>query len=90
MFRIGGGPGLSNMRLGCPSALAAHDVIVVGYRGVDGSVRLDAPEVAAALRTDDGDLLAALSRRRVARGAAAAARRLQDSGIDVAGYTVAE
>jgi len=48
VFRLSGGPGLSNMRLGCPSALAAHDVILVGYRGVDGSVRLDAPEVAVA------------------------------------------
>jgi pimeloyl-ACP methyl ester carboxylesterase len=90
VFRLGGGPGLSNMRFGCPPALAAHDVILVGYRGVDGSVRLDAPEVAAALRAGGGDLLGAPSRRRVAQACAAAARRLHDSGIDVAGYTVAE
>ena len=90
MFRLGGGPGLSNMRFGCPPALAAHDVILVGYRGVDGSVRLDAPEVAAALRAGNGDLLGAPSRRRVAQAAAAAARRLHDSGIDIADYTVAE
>lgn len=77
------------MRFGCPPALAAHDVFLVGYRGVDGSVRLDAPEVAAALRAG-GDLLGAPSRRRVAQAAAVAARRLHDSGVDVAGYTVAE
>jgi hypothetical protein len=90
VFRLGGGPGLSNMRFGCPPALAAHDVILVGYRGVDGSVRLDAPEVAAALRARGGDLLGPPSRRRVAQAAAAAARRLRDDGVDVAGYTVAE
>ena len=27
-----------------------HDVVLVGYRGVDGSVRLDCPEVASALK----------------------------------------
>jgi pimeloyl-ACP methyl ester carboxylesterase len=81
---------MSNMRFGCPPALAAHDVVLVGYRGVDGSVRLHGPEVAAALRAGSGDLLGPPSRRRVARAAAAAARRLRDSGVDVAGYTVAE
>jgi hypothetical protein len=29
VFRLGGGPGLSNMRFGCPPALAWHDVILV-------------------------------------------------------------
>lgn len=90
VFRPGGDPGLTNMRFGCPPALAAHDVILVGYRGVDGSVRLDAPEVAVALRAGGGDLLGLPSRRQVAQAAAMAARRLRDSGVDVAGYTVAE
>ena len=31
--------------------LATHrDVVLVGYRGIDGSVRLDCPEVASALK----------------------------------------
>jgi pimeloyl-ACP methyl ester carboxylesterase len=90
VFRLGGGPGMSNMRFACPPALAAHDVILVGYRGVDGPVRLHAPEVAAALRAGGGDLLGEPSRHRVAQAAAAAAHRLHGSGVDVAGYTVAE
>ncbi len=89
VFRLGDGPGLTNMRFGCPPALAAHDVILVGYRGVDGSVRLDAPDVAAALRAGGGDLLGPPSRGRVAQAAAVAARRLRDSGVDVAGYAPA-
>jgi hypothetical protein len=27
-----------------------HNVVLVGYRGIDGSVRLDCPEVPSALR----------------------------------------
>ena len=37
----------SRRRAGSPSN---HDVVLVGYRGVDGSVRLDCPEVASALK----------------------------------------
>ena len=88
VFRLGGGPGLTNMRFGCPAALDGHDVVLVGYRGVDGSTRLDCPEVAAALRL--GDLLSPATRRAVAQAAAAAAQRLASSGVDPAGYTVAE
>ena len=39
-----------------------HDVVLVGYRGVDGSVRLDCPEVVSALQALDR-----LPRREVAR-----------------------
>jgi pimeloyl-ACP methyl ester carboxylesterase len=88
VFRLGGGPGLTNLRFGVPPGLASHDVVLVGYRGVDGAVRLDSPEVARALRTDD--ILSPSARRTVARGARAAAQRLQAAGIDLAGYTVAE
>jgi pimeloyl-ACP methyl ester carboxylesterase len=58
--------------------------------GVDGTVRLDAPQVARALRRGHGDVLGAPSRRRVAAAAAAAAARLERGGTDLAGYTVAE
>ena len=46
IFRLQGGPGLSNMDF--PEAkrfTARHDFVLVGYRGVDGSSRLDCPEV---------------------------------------------
>src|SRR5436305_14681857 len=40
VFRLEGGPGLSNMHFKKASRLAGnHDVVLVGYRGVDGSVR---------------------------------------------------
>ena len=50
VFRLEGGPGLTNMGFPDASRFAArHDVVLVGYRGIDGSVRLDCPEVVTAL-----------------------------------------
>src|SRR5437763_16014029 len=51
IFRLEGGPGLTNMDFAKASRFADdHDVVLVGYRGVDGSVRLDCPEVESALK----------------------------------------
>ena len=42
VFYLQGGPGVTNMEFPYASRFAAHhDVVLVGYRGVDGSVRLD-------------------------------------------------
>lgn len=46
IFILNDGPGLSNFAKIMPTWLAAnHDVIIVGYRGVDGSVNLNIPEL---------------------------------------------
>jgi pimeloyl-ACP methyl ester carboxylesterase len=90
IFRLEGGPGLTNMDFKDASRfVGTHDVVLVGYRGVDGSVRLDCPEVTSALE-HARDLLSEASFR--ARGAAfkACAARLQHAGIDLAGYTLPE
>ena len=61
IFRLQGGPGLTNMDF--PDAkrfTARHDVVLVGYRGVDGSSRLDCPEVIAS-REHSRDLLSTAS-----------------------------
>src|ERR1700722_17087948 len=40
IFRLGGGPGVTNMKFPDASRFTAnHDVVLVGYRGVDGSSR---------------------------------------------------
>lgn len=42
IFRLEGGPGLTNMEFKRASRYAENrDIVLVGYRGVDGSVRLD-------------------------------------------------
>ncbi|MFZ0973080.1 MAG: hypothetical protein WAN22_12705, partial [Solirubrobacteraceae bacterium] len=65
IFRLQGGPGVTNMVFPDASRFTAnHDVVLVGYRGVDGSVRLDCPEVSSAME-DSGDLLSEQSYRAV-------------------------
>ena len=57
IFRLQGGPGITNMDFPDASRFAArHDVVLVGYRGIDGSSRLDCPEVVSA-REHARDLL---------------------------------
>ncbi|HEY7538164.1 MAG TPA: alpha/beta hydrolase, partial [Gaiellaceae bacterium] len=86
IFRLEGGPGITNMQFPKASRFAdTRDVVLVGYRGVDGSVRLDCPEVESAL-SHSTDFLGEKSFRAYADGFRACAERLTDEGIDLAGY----
>src|SRR4051794_12408776 len=90
IFRLEGGPGLTNMDFKDASRFAdRHAVVLVGYRGVDGSSKLDCPEVTSALE-HGRDFLSEESLR--ARGAAfkVCANRLRDGDVDLAGYTLPE
>src|SRR5438093_7477683 len=90
IFRLQGGPGISNMSFTDASRFnGRHDVVLVGYRGVDGSSRLDCPEVVSA-REHSRDLLSESADRAVAAGFSSCAKRLEREGIDLAGYTVPE
>ena len=83
VFRLEGGPGRTNMHFSKASRLAEnHDVVLVGYRGVDGSVRLDCPEVASALKRST-DLLGQKSFDAYAQGFRDCAARLQGDGVDL-------
>src|SRR5215211_3221929 len=51
IFRLQGGPGVTNMEFREASRFADdRDVVLVGYRGMDGSSVLDCPEVESALK----------------------------------------
>jgi pimeloyl-ACP methyl ester carboxylesterase len=90
IFRLQGGPGITNMDFPDASRFAdRHDVVLVGYRGVDGSSKLDCREVISA-RTHSRDLLSEATDRAVASGFRACAHRLRDDGVDLAGYTLPE
>ena len=90
IFRLGGGPGVTNMTFPDASRLAAqHDVVMVGYRGVDGSSVLNCPEVNAALE-NSADFLGKASLSAYSQAFASCAQRLERSGVDLAGYTLAE
>ena len=90
IFVLNGGPGITNMTFPQANRLAAqHDVVMVGYRGVDGSSVLNCPEVTAALESS-ADFLAKASLSAYSEAFASCAQRLERSGVDLAGYTLAE
>jgi uncharacterized membrane protein YdfJ with MMPL/SSD domain/pimeloyl-ACP methyl ester carboxylesterase len=88
VFRLQGGPGISNMHFKKASRLADdHDVVLVGYRGIDSSVRLDCPEVPSALKRSE-DLISQKSYDAYTQAFRECAARLQEDGVDLAGYTL--
>ncbi len=90
IFHLNGGPGITNMTFPQASRLTAqHDVVMIGYRGVDGSSVLNCPEVTAALE-NSADYLGKASLSAYSQAFASCAKRLERSGVDLAGYTLAE
>jgi pimeloyl-ACP methyl ester carboxylesterase len=90
VFHLEGGPGLSNMDF--PTAdrfLDGHDVVLVGYRGVDGSSVLDCPEVTTTLE-HSADFLGEDSFRTYADAFRTCAKRLTAEGVDLDGYSLSQ
>jgi pimeloyl-ACP methyl ester carboxylesterase len=91
IFFLPGGPGLSNNGLSKVDwFIKEHDIVIVGYRGVDGSVRLDCPEVSEHIKNLPGDMLGPRSMENMTAAYARGAQRLQNEGVDLDGYTVVE
>src|SRR5580765_2338074 len=90
VFHLEGGPGKTDMHFARASRFAdTHDVVLVGYRGVDGSTRLDCPEVESAL-SHSKDILGDRSFRAYADGFRSCAARLAGDGIDVTRYGIVQ
>lgn len=88
IFRLGGGPGQTNMTFKEAGRLTdRHDVVLVGYRGVDGSAVLNCPEVTAAMR-HSADLTGPDTTRRTSRAYTDCAGRLTKDGTDLNGYSL--
>ena len=90
VFFLAGGPGASNLGYSRVAWFHEHhDIVLVGYRGVDGTVFLGCPEVEAAM----GSGWPLMSREGMAAQSdayGACARRLTAEGVDLDGYTVLE
>lgn len=92
IFVLNGGPGGSNMIWDWGIMwylLPEHDIITVGYRGVDGSTILDCPEVSQAFK-GNGEILGEESMKSIGRAWALSAQHLTAQGIDLDGYTMLE
>ncbi len=91
IFRFAGGPGVSNMRFSLvPWFIENHDVVMIGYRGMDGSVALDCPEVSSMFRQSRGDMLSETALEEMSTVFKNCAERLSNEGIDIDGYTATE
>jgi pimeloyl-ACP methyl ester carboxylesterase len=89
IFYLAGGPGQSNMDFKPPDELLVnHDFVLIGYRGVDGSVKLDCPEVIRAIKGVGGDLLSPPSLSGLSTAFRQCADRLKTEGVDLNAYTM--
>lgn len=92
IFWLEGGPGNSNMGFPLGSwFIENHDFVLVGYRGMDGSVVLNCPEVVELMRgAGREEFLGDPMLDKTSAAYARCAERLQNEGVDLAGYTVTE
>jgi pimeloyl-ACP methyl ester carboxylesterase len=88
VFTLNGGPGESNLdpNLLFEDILIHHPIIMVGYRGVDGSVKLDCPCLLNALLATNLDSVNAPYLYQKAIDSCKVVWQLQN--IDLSGYTV--
>lgn len=90
IFRLEGGPGISNMTFPKVSRIAdSRDVVLVGYRGVEGSSVLNCPEVVSALK-GSADLVGDESLRAYSEAMASCSERLREDGVDLDGYSLSQ
>ncbi|MCP4366580.1 MAG: hypothetical protein GY797_00475, partial [Deltaproteobacteria bacterium] len=91
IFFLEGGPGKSNLKFN-PSAtlLERHDIVQVGYRGVNSSVVLDCPEFKDALKGQGNDLFSEESQANMATAMETCGQRLRQEGVDLNGYNILE
>jgi len=90
VFVLLGGPGLSNFSWTPPDWLFEnYDVVIVGYRGVDGTVTLSCPEVDRLMKAHTGkDLFSEQARAEYVAAVKQCAVTHQEAGVDLSGYTV--
>jgi pimeloyl-ACP methyl ester carboxylesterase len=91
VFTLAGGPGLPNITSN-PQLwmLENHDIVMVGFRGVDGSVILDCYEVIEYIKNTPGNPLSKDYLNGLGRAYFKSYKRMTDSGIDINGYNVVE
>lgn len=90
VFYLFGGPGASNSDVGRHQLLdwfyEDFDAVYVGYRGVDGTVALDCPELRGSLAVEGPLANENLLRR--GKGLHACFERLTHEGVDLTSYTI--
>lgn len=90
VFWLAGGPGGPNIVWAPPEwILKNHDVVMVGYRGVEGTVNLSCPEVLAPINAHKGnDIMSEQAFKEYTTATKQCAVRHQSEGVDLSGYTI--
>lgn len=90
VFYLAGGPGGPNIGWNPPAWLIEkHALVMVGYRGAEGSVVLTCPEVSDLFKANFGkDLWNEQNYKEYSAAAVQCASRLRQAGVDLSGYTV--
>ena len=91
IFWLAGGPGGTNLKfLKLDELIEDHDIVLVGYRGVDGPSRLDCPELAQVVKGTDNALFTESFLANFGENAIQCAERLRSEGFDLDGNTIPE
>jgi pimeloyl-ACP methyl ester carboxylesterase len=91
IYYLAGGPGQTNIGFSRLQGLIdRHDLVMVGYRGVDGPVRLECPEYAELLSNPPAGFLSQETFDASADAYRRCAQRHSAEGVDLDGYTVTE
>src|SRR5512135_624945 len=90
VFWLVGGPGGPNLVWAPPAwLLEKHAVVMVGYRGAEGTVVLKCPEVSRLYKTHAGkDLFSEQARVEYIAATKQCAATYQEAGVDMSGYTI--
>jgi len=89
IFCLNGGPGFSNMSYRpLPALLDNHDFVLVGYRGVDGSIELKSEDIEDALKGTNSDLLSDRSLVSLSGALESLSKKLEARGLDISHYTM--
>ncbi|MBP9195445.1 MAG: alpha/beta fold hydrolase [Saprospiraceae bacterium] len=95
VFWLDGGPGGSNIisrekidLRSAANALKNHDFVCVGYRGVDGSIKLEAPKITKAFKGLDHKMLSEESIRNIKETIKDYKADLKEKNIDINQYHI--
>jgi len=90
VFTLQGGPGDHNISMTYSKWLYLNqDIVMVGYRGVDGSISLECPEIVEAMNVDV-DPLSPENLEKLGNALYAGFQRLKKEGIDIDRYTLVD
>ncbi len=89
IFLLKGGPGASNIgQSPLDWMFRDQDLVMMGYRGADGGIQLQCPDINEAQLGDGSDLLSEQSKRKFSEGVKRCVAQLQDQGIQLNLYTI--